>query len=152
MQNVFIKYLSSYDGQQAIHSYVTKIVFKMLFRYINFSRFLLPYVSYLRKNVLTGYNPTPGCVAVYHGDKFGIGDGKKSSFARSRKDLLYFSNFGDTVQYRIPQNLCEIRHRLPCETKEKIIRKRDTVSRRKDVPELGSHVQSGELNEFLNSI
>jgi len=74
---------------------------------------------------LTVYNPTSVCVSVYRSDKFGIGNGKKSSCVRSRKDLIYFNNFCGTVQSRIPQNLCEVRHSLPCETKEKSIIKRD---------------------------
>lgn len=71
---------------------------------------------------MTVYNLTPVHVLYISSDKFGIGNGKKSSFVRSRKDLIYFS---DTVQSRIPQNVCEIRHRLPCETKEKSVIKRE---------------------------
>lgn len=74
---------------------------------------------------MTVYNPTPVCVSVYRSDKFGIDTGKKSSYVRSRKDMIYFNNFCGTVQSRIPQNLCEIRHRLPRETKEKSVIKRD---------------------------
>jgi len=44
MQKLFLKYLSSYEGRQAVHSCFNKIVFKMLFHYINFARFLLSYV------------------------------------------------------------------------------------------------------------
>ena len=70
-------------------------------------------------------NLTPVCVAVYRSDKFGIGNGKKSYCVRSRKDFIYFNNFCGAVQSRIPQNLCEMRHKLQCETKEKSITKRD---------------------------
>ena len=74
---------------------------------------------------MTVYNPTPVCVCVYRSDKFGIVNGKKPSCVRSRKNLINFNNFCGTVQSRIPQNLCKIRHRLPCETKEKSVIKRD---------------------------
>jgi hypothetical protein len=71
---------------------------------------------------MTVYNPTPVCVLDISRDKFGIGNGKKSSCVRSRKGLIYLN---DTVQSRIPQNLCEIRHRLPCETKGKSVIKKE---------------------------
>jgi len=44
VQKLFLKYVSNYEGRQAIHSCFNKIVFKILFHYTNFSRFLLSYV------------------------------------------------------------------------------------------------------------
>jgi hypothetical protein len=66
VQKLFLKYLSSYGGRQAIHSCFSEMVFKMSFHYTNFARFLLSYVWYLSKNILTVYNPTPVylCVVV----------------------------------------------------------------------------------------
>lgn len=86
---------------------------------------------------------------------FNCSQWKEVFFASKRKKVIYFDKFPDAAQFRIPENRRQTRHTISPESKAEVAQKKrekSLFSGEVEFPELGSHVQSRERNEFLNFI